>query len=100
MESLSLLADGIWIALQPGNLLFAFLGVLIGTIVGVIPGIGPTTAIALLIPVSFSLDPGENVRGRITSVTKIHAEGPTCVAGGCLHDARARPADDRQGQPE
>lgn len=57
MDILGNLGEGFAQALAPGNLLFAFLGVLIGTIVGVIPGIGPTTAIALLIPVSFSLDP-------------------------------------------
>ncbi len=57
MDVLGNLGEGFAQALQPANLLFAFLGVLIGTVVGVIPGIGPTTAIALLIPVSFSLDP-------------------------------------------
>ncbi|MEV7647367.1 tripartite tricarboxylate transporter permease [Arthrobacter sp. NPDC089319] len=57
MDILANLGDGFATALSPMNLLFAFLGVLIGTMVGVIPGIGPTTAIALLIPVSFSLDP-------------------------------------------
>ncbi|GAB3262610.1 tripartite tricarboxylate transporter permease [Arthrobacter pigmenti] len=57
MDLLSNLGGGFAEALSPINLLFAFLGVLIGTMVGVIPGIGPTTAIALLIPVSFTLDP-------------------------------------------
>nr|WP_272902416.1 tripartite tricarboxylate transporter permease [Brevibacterium daeguense] len=38
-------------------MLFALLGVLLGTIVGVLPGIGPITAIAILIPVSFGMDP-------------------------------------------
>ena len=51
------LGDGFAQALTPTNIAFSFLGVLIGTVVGVIPGIGPTTAIALLIPVSFGLDP-------------------------------------------
>ncbi|MGH3318270.1 MAG: tripartite tricarboxylate transporter permease, partial [Nocardioidaceae bacterium] len=44
-------------ALTPASLAFAFAGVLIGTVVGVLPGIGPITAIALLIPLSFGLDP-------------------------------------------
>jgi putative tricarboxylic transport membrane protein len=56
-DLLSSLGEGFAQALAPQNLVFAFLGVFIGTIVGVIPGIGPTTAIALLIPVSFGLDP-------------------------------------------
>lgn len=57
MESLSFLLDGLGSALTPQNLLFVFLGVMIGTIVGVIPGLGPITAIAILIPLSYGLDP-------------------------------------------
>src|SRR4030065_1273177 len=44
------------VALQPINLFFAFIGVLIGTLVGVLPGIGPTAAIALLLPTTFRGD--------------------------------------------
>jgi putative tricarboxylic transport membrane protein len=44
-------------ALTPASLAFAFAGVLIGTVVGVLPGIGPITAIALLIPLSFNMEP-------------------------------------------
>jgi putative tricarboxylic transport membrane protein len=51
------LAEGFGEALTAANLIFAFCGVLIGTLVGVLPGIGPVTAIALLIPLSFGLDP-------------------------------------------
>jgi len=57
MEILQLLADGFAAALQPTNLLFAFLGVLAGTVVGVLPGLGPISAVALLLPVTFNLDP-------------------------------------------
>lgn len=39
------------------TLAYAFLGVLVGTLAGVLPGIGPITAIALLIPMSFGLEP-------------------------------------------
>lgn len=51
------LGDGFAQALTPQNLAFAFLGVLIGTLVGVLPGIGPVTAISVLIPLSFGLEP-------------------------------------------
>ena len=51
------LGEGFGQALTPENLAFSFLGVLIGTLVGVLPGIGPITAISLLIPLSFGLDP-------------------------------------------
>ncbi|WP_369132734.1 tripartite tricarboxylate transporter permease [Modestobacter sp. I12A-02662] len=55
MDSISLLIEGFGTALTPENLLFAFLGVLLGTAVGVLPGIGPATTVALLLPVTFSL---------------------------------------------
>src|SRR4051812_31069804 len=39
------------------NLLFALIGVMLGTAVGVLPGIGPALTVALLLPVTFKLDP-------------------------------------------
>jgi putative tricarboxylic transport membrane protein len=54
---MDLLMEGFQTALTPENLLFAALGVLLGTAVGVLPGIGPAMAIALLLPVTFSLSP-------------------------------------------
>ncbi len=48
---------GFSVALQPANLLFAFIGVFIGTVVGVLPGLGASGAIALLLPVTFGMDP-------------------------------------------
>lgn len=44
-------------ALTPQNLLYAFLGCLVGTLIGVLPGIGPVAGVALLIPLTFNLDP-------------------------------------------
>jgi putative tricarboxylic transport membrane protein len=58
MGALTFLIDGFQTALQPHNLLFAFLGVLIGTAVGVLPGIGPMSGVALLIPVTASMTSG------------------------------------------
>ncbi len=57
METLTLLWNGIAVALQPGNLLFAGIGVLLGTLVGILPGISPSLTVALLLPVTFKLDP-------------------------------------------
>jgi putative tricarboxylic transport membrane protein len=48
---------GFSIGLQPANLLFCFIGVLVGTLVGVLPGIGPVGAISILLPISFHLSP-------------------------------------------
>ena len=57
MDSLSSLADGFGVALTPENLLWALIGVFLGTLVGVLPGIGPALTVALLLPVTYSLDP-------------------------------------------
>ena len=55
MDTLNLLMEGFASALTPINLLFAFLGVLLGTAVGVLPGIGPAMAIALLLPATYGM---------------------------------------------
>ncbi|MBP2637881.1 MAG: transporter [Firmicutes bacterium] len=52
MESLQYLAQGLSVALEPLNIMFAFFGCLAGTLVGVLPGIGPISGVALLIPVA------------------------------------------------
>ncbi|WP_439572750.1 tripartite tricarboxylate transporter permease [Phreatobacter sp.] len=57
METLALLGNGLTIALQPTNLIFALIGVTLGTAVGVLPGIGPAMTVALLLPVTFKMDP-------------------------------------------
>ncbi len=44
-------------ALTMHNLLYAFIGVLLGNIIGVLPGIGPLAAISMLLPVTYGLDP-------------------------------------------
>ncbi|MCL2669916.1 MAG: tripartite tricarboxylate transporter permease [Syntrophaceae bacterium] len=48
---------GMQIALQPANIFFCFIGCLAGTLVGILPGIGPTGAVALLLPATFHLNP-------------------------------------------
>jgi len=57
MESLAALFHGFSVALQPASLLWAFVGVVLGTIVGILPGIGPALTVALLLPVTFRLEP-------------------------------------------
>jgi len=57
MNAFEGLAFGFSIALQWPNLLACFAGVLIGTVVGVLPGIGPIGAMALLLPVTYSMSP-------------------------------------------
>lgn len=58
MSTLDFLFNGFAVAFQWQNILFAFVGVLIGTAVGVLPGIGPMSGVALLIPVTATLTSG------------------------------------------
>jgi putative tricarboxylic transport membrane protein len=51
------LSLGFSVALTLQNICYCFLGCLIGTLVGVLPGVGPIATIAMLLPITFSLDP-------------------------------------------
>jgi putative tricarboxylic transport membrane protein len=57
MDSFQFLLEGFATAATPVNLLLALLGVVIGTAVGVLPGIGPAMTVALLLPVTYGLEP-------------------------------------------
>jgi putative tricarboxylic transport membrane protein len=57
MDTFALLAQGLVAALDPSNLIYALIGVTLGTAVGVLPGIGPALTVALLLPVTYRLDP-------------------------------------------
>ncbi len=52
-----MLGGGFAEAVTPLNLLLCLTGVILGTVVGVLPGLGTAMAIALLVPVTFQLDP-------------------------------------------
>src|SRR5215217_5651104 len=56
MDLLASLGLGFSVALDPFNVFYCFFGVLLGTLVGVLPGIGPTATIAMLLPITFSLN--------------------------------------------
>ena len=49
--------QGFSVATSPANLLYALIGCIMGTLVGVLPGLGPAAGTAILIPLTFSLDP-------------------------------------------
>ena len=57
MELLSNLAFGFEQALTGANLIYCFIGVLLGTAIGVLPGLGPVATIAMLLPITFGLPP-------------------------------------------
>ena len=57
VESIQQLITGFGIAATVTNLLYCLLGAVAGTLVGILPGLGPIAGIALLIPVTFGLNP-------------------------------------------
>src|SRR5512134_756045 len=57
MELLGDLGLGFATAFSPYNLLYCFIGVLLGTLIGVLPGLGPVATIAMLLPITFGLPP-------------------------------------------
>jgi putative tricarboxylic transport membrane protein len=57
MEILSGLMQGFAVALQPLNLLWCLVGVALGTVVGIMPGLGPPATIAMLLPLTFLMNP-------------------------------------------
>ena len=61
MDLLANITYGFSVALTVENLLFCFVGALLGTLVGVLPGVGPTATIALLLPVTFALEPATSL---------------------------------------
>ncbi|MFH1737731.1 MAG: tripartite tricarboxylate transporter permease [bacterium] len=95
METLILLLSGLETALQPTNLVFALLGCVVGTLVGILPGVGPVAGTAILLPLTFKLDPipaiimlsaiyyGAMYGGTITSVL-MNVPGEAASAITCL----------------
>lgn len=61
MDLFANLSLGFGVAFQPINLLYSFIGVLLGTVVGVLPGLGPTATIAMLLPITFNLEPTQSL---------------------------------------
>jgi len=55
--SLTDLWYGFGVALEPHNLMFCFIGVLVGNMVGVLPGMGPLATISILLPLTFGIKP-------------------------------------------
>ena len=57
MELLANLSLGFGVAFTPINLMYAFIGCVLGTLIGVLPGIGPVATIAMLLPATYALPP-------------------------------------------
>jgi putative tricarboxylic transport membrane protein len=61
MEILSLLGDGMLIAIQPLNLMLIFIGVTVGLFIGAMPGLGSVNGVAILLPITFLVPPGSAI---------------------------------------
>lgn len=57
MGSFEGLLQGFQVAFSWEGILFVFIGVLLGTIIGMIPGLGPISAIAIMIPITYGMNP-------------------------------------------
>ncbi len=57
MDLVTNLGIGLGTALQPANIMYCFIGTLLGTLIGVLPGLGPTATIAMLLPITYNLEP-------------------------------------------
>src|SRR5215211_6801170 len=80
MDFLTPVVDGFGVVLQPTNLLYCLIGVVIGMLIGVLPGLGPAATIAILLPITYGVEPvsaiimlagifyGAQYGGTITSV--------------------------------
>jgi putative tricarboxylic transport membrane protein len=80
MDFLDPVINGFGVVLEPMNLLYCLIGVLIGMLIGVLPGLGPAATIAILLPLTFAVEPvtaiimlagifyGAQYGGTITSV--------------------------------
>jgi len=109
MDVLNGLLHGFAVALQPANLFWCFVGCFLGTVVGILPGLGPAATIALLLPLTFKMDPaggiimlagiyyGAKYGGSTTSILlNIPGESSsvvTCIDGHAMaRNGRAGPA--------
>jgi putative tricarboxylic transport membrane protein len=80
MEVFDNLLLGLSVAVSPINLAWLFIGVMVGMVVGIIPGFGPSAALAILLPITFGMEPtgavimlaaiyyGSQYGGTITSI--------------------------------
>ncbi|QFT46363.1 Tripartite tricarboxylate transporter TctA family protein [Roseivivax sp. THAF40] len=92
METLSFLADGVLLSLQPINIMLIMIGVTVGLFIGAMPGLGSVNGVAILLPITFLVPPdsaiiflaaiyyGAMYGGAISSVTLGIPGASTAVA--------------------
>mgnify|MGYP001194564405 CR=1 FL=1 len=60
-EILGHLVDGIWLAVQPLNLMVIIAGVVLGLFIGAMPGLGSVNGVAILLPITFLVPPASAI---------------------------------------
>ena len=78
MELFDNLDLGFGVAFTFQNLIYAFIGCLLGTLIGVLPGVGPVATIAMLLPATYALPP---VAALIMLTTGWYLVDPVISAG-------------------
>ena len=98
---------GLSVALSPTNLVYLLIGTMIGMVVGIIPGFGPSAGIAILMPITFGMDPiaavvmlaaiyyGSMYGGTITSIL-LNTPGESATVAATFDGYPARPAGPRR----
>jgi putative tricarboxylic transport membrane protein len=61
MDVISHVVNGLIIALTPINLMYTFIGAVVGTAIGVLPGLGPPATVALLLPITYKINAASGV---------------------------------------
>ena len=80
------------VALTPTNLVFLMIGALVGMVVGIIPGFGPSAGIAILMPLTFGMDP-------IAAVVMLAAIYYAAMYGGTITSILLNTPGDRRPSP-
>src|SRR5712672_2618250 len=61
MEIATSLLHGFAVALAPANIFWCFVGCFLGTVVGILPGLGPAATIAMLLPLTYNMNPAGGI---------------------------------------
>src|SRR5258706_2851204 len=96
MEIATSLLHGFAVALAPANIFWCFVGCFLGTVVGILPGLGPAATIAMLLPLTYNMNPAGGIimlcgiyygakYGGSTPPIPLHNTGEAPSVLTCLH---------------
>src|SRR3984893_1553918 len=99
MEIATSLLHGFAVALAPANIFWCFVGCFLGTVVGILPGLGPAATIAMLLPLTYNMNPAGGIimlcgiyygakYGGSTTSDLLHKAGGNSAVPSLLHRAQ------------